>query len=454
MKKNPYIFAEINALKKNIRSLTKSQKYLIVFLLIITLSLYYFFLAFMIISFREIFTLISYGSLLPSLYLFCKHYRQLTQNYSLTYRHLSLPLSDKKLFGLYLYKMICSPWGLYQCLVIMPILSNQLIYYGFSGSANYLSLFILLHVTMLSIMAFIQKWISTYVQLIIAWISYLIIFCAIIFIIYFLPYDERLLGLFANVANVVNNWEFNYPMLFTFMFWLFIVGLLFLFTRIYTVRIYDRTIQNKDSSISFVNKTLAVLSKVKVLNYGFFYKDSLMLVRSLKDLSFVMLPFLFSLGMLLGSENLSSAFMGNVTFLSLWLTSNATEKLIKIEKENVPILQGGFINIKRMKFEKQVAIISFVILMITIWNSFLTLLFNYNPVHLLHNIAITFFLSLAYVQGMGIKGFGKAWISSILGIIFILPIVIILEVVTKTYLLYSLLIIYNSLLIVLRRNYA
>lgn len=454
MKKNPYIFAEINALKKNIRSLTKSQKYLIVFLLIITLSLYYFFLEFMIISFREILTLISYGSLLPGLYLFCKHYWKLTQNYSLTYRHLSLPLSDKTLFELYLYKLICSPWGLYQCLVIMPILSNQFIYYGFGGSANYLSLFILLHVTMLSIMAFIQKWISTHVQLIIAWISYLIIFCAIIFIIYFLPYDERLLGLFANVANVVNNWEFNYPILFTFMFWLFIVGLLFLFTRIYTVRIYDRTIQNKDSSISFVNKTLAILSKVKVLNYGFFYKDSLMLVRGLKDLSFVMLPFLFSLGMLLGSENLSSAFMGNVTFLSLWLTSNATEKLIKIEKENVSILQGGFINIKRMKFEKQVAIISFVILMITIWNSFLTLLFNYNPVLLLHNIAITFFLSLAYVQGMGIKGFRKAWISSILGIIFILPIVIILEVVTKTYLLYSLLIIYNSLLIVLRRNYA
>lgn len=332
MKNNPYIFAEIKSLKKNIRSITKKQQYLILFLLIILLSLYYFFLAFIIIFFREIFTLISYGSLLPSLYLFCKHYWQLTQNYSLTYRHLSLPLSDKKLFGLYLYKMICSPWGLYQCLVIMPILSNQFIYYGFGGSANYLSLFILLHVTMLCIMAFIQKWISTHVQLIIAWISYLIIFCAIIFIIYFLPYDERLLRLLVKVANVMNGWEFNYPMLFTFMFWLLIMGLLFLFTRIYTVRIYGGTMQSKDPSGSFVNRVLAVLSKVKVLNYGFFYKDSLMLVRGLKDLSFVMLPFLFSLGMLLGSENLSSAFMGNVTFLSLWLTSNATEKLIKIDK--------------------------------------------------------------------------------------------------------------------------
>src|SRR5699024_8145074 len=119
-----------------------------------------------------------------------------------------------------------------------------------------------------------------------------------------------------------------------FMFWLLIMGLLFLFTRTYTVRIYGGTMQSKDPSGSFVNRVLAVLSKVKVLNYGFFYKDSLMLVRGLKDLSFVMLPFLFSLGMLLGSENLSSAFMGNVTFLSLWLTSNATEKLIKIEKEN------------------------------------------------------------------------------------------------------------------------
>lgn len=77
----------------------------------------------------------------------------------------------------------------------MPILSNQFIYYGFDGLANYLSLLIIFHVIMLCIMAFIQKWIPTHIQLIIGWFSYLIIFCAIIFIIFFLPYDERVLGL-------------------------------------------------------------------------------------------------------------------------------------------------------------------------------------------------------------------------------------------------------------------
>lgn len=455
MKNNPYLFVEKNKLRQKITALTKKQLYLLIGLVTLILMSYYVLFGMIIFLVQEYLTTLAYLAVIPSIYLFIKKYWTISENQQIIYRHLSLPLSNTYLLQFYFCKIVHSPWGVYFTLIILPLWVHQLVYFSFSIFINFFLLYLSIHSMILIVVALYQRFVPAKIQQMIAWLTYLIVFGIIIYLIYFpsnITIDLKQLFTFFHQVN----WHLtlNYPP--SISMTLLLVGLLnyFVFLKIFTVKKSRHKLWPKNRLSLFSTISFHFLDRIGLLNYGFFYKDMIFIRNSLSELKFVLFPCLISFGLLISNQTTPYPSLGNIAFLSLWLTSNTTEKLIKNEKTIKPFIQGNFIQFNRMAFEKRTLIVVFVTLIVFIWCSILALFFNYHLDIILHGLSITFFLALSYTQSIIRKALDKEWFSGIVGLFCATPVLICIGLVENNFLLYLLLLIYNCILIILRRHYA
>lgn len=454
MKNNPYLFVEKTKLRKKITSVTKKQFYISIGLVTLILMSYYFLFGIIISLVQQYLTTLAYLAIIPSIYLFVKKYWHISENQPIIYRHLSIPLSNKYLFQFYFYKIVHSPWGVYFALITLPIWLNQLIYFSFSVFINFFLLYLWIHSISLILVTLYQRFVPARIQQMIAWLTYLIVFGIIIYFIYFpsnITIDLKVLFTLFHQINL--SLTLNYPLSISIILLLVSILNYFVFLKLFTVKKSRHKIWVKNRLSLFSSISFYFLDKIGFLNYGFFYKDMVFIRNNLSELNFILFPCLISFGLLISNQTTIYPSLGNIAFLSLWLTSNVTEKLIKNEKTMKPFIQGNFIQFNRMAFEKRTLIVVFVTFIVFIWCSILALFFNYNFYIILHGLSITFFLALAYTQSIIKKAFDKEWLSSIVGLLFTTPLLICIGIVKNSYLLYLLLLIYSCILIILRRHY-
>lgn len=454
---NPYIYIDKVRIAKKKNEFSNIQITSLLFLLLIFIIIYYVLFQLIVIFFKDYFNFFSLILSIPAWYLFSKNFWKLLTNQKYTFQHLALPMKDIYLLKYYLFKLIFSSWFLYLILVVLPIILNQFILNSIIFGVNFFIGNLFMYQFLGIFIIFIYQYIPQKIQFIFSYCYYIILLLILIYCINNLSYlfsrDFWSMIIHDNFAIFTSIRYFDYPISFSLALLLISYFLNKISGKIFKVKTSERHTFFTSTLPPLLKKTLNLIVLNTNFSYGFFYKDFIILYNEVKKIEFIFLPFLVSFGMLLNDLPMERPSLFNIWTLTLWILSNISEHLIKIEKKIMPLIISNTINTQKMMKEKRFTTFIFSSAILFLWCCLLMIFFDISLLNIIFTYSFAVLVIISYIQFFVIFSFENKILFSIISPLSTAPILLMYNFIDTFIVLNILVLLYILLILFLRRAF-